>query len=231
MTTGETSESFIPKSEVEVDKIVGGDELFNISNNPTLSKLEKGIAMGITRGVTIKHTGNSREVEINGLNRESQETLKNMAFEENGQRRNYLETASYYNSIVERDSSFAVTHVRMAMESSMNNFDNTVRRVQEGKGNCLEFGLVMQLLAKMYYSDDIEKVLPLGYTKPGGSRHFYVYIRERNQSEVVNYMMVYRGNVEQVDNEKATRRLGLATKKNRKDVQSIYEGYLKLLAL
>jgi hypothetical protein len=225
--------------------LVKATELVKPTHNPLLRIHEKLLVLALTRGASFLPSPHPELVKMKGLSKESEENLIRVVTFFDGSRRgfgqmiNEISSKNTSNCFTLLDNLIEPIPIAMAKAGIAGDLDGVIDKVSQGKGNCLESSLVIQLIAIVFYPDEILDAQLLAFSGNenvfGGKtnkrfRHFSLFTRKRTHNgESLFSVTTYGGGENLLTRDEATEKVEKAKAENDLERLSKYTGFLTLV--
>jgi len=236
----DTLSSELPETK---PKLKRSAELFSPRSNPLLHLNEKIFILLLTRGTSFSISDDVEKLHTRGISPESENILKSMVLHFNGSKKTFSQVVNDLNAKNTKDSPLAFSNMEAStiietIQSGVKgDLDTVIFRANEGKANCLEFSLVMQLIAEIFYSKEVADAQLLAFTeysslfsnKEQKSRHFYLFAKRETESGPKYFLTMYGGRERELTREEAVKKAEQAATSNQRGVENIYRGFVTLI--
>ncbi len=221
-----------------------GMALMEIDKNPLLRGHEKQFIKLILRNTKFSPSSTAEVVQAVGITSDTAFIIDTMIMTEGDMKIPFLEVVNRYNRL--NNAAFphssintAANPLEMIKAAAVGDVNSLIRRASKGKTNCLEFPLSMQMLAKVYYPDEILQAHilayndlndPFGGTTLFDSRHFGLFTAIQTGEGRDYFFTTYGGRTRRVTVDEATEKKRIAEEKEDYVLESIYSGVLSLIS-
>ena len=220
-------------------------DILKPSENPLLRPREVLFTKALVRKANILLPAtNSGEARMQGISLEAQKVLQNMIVSSSDRKKRDFTSMIASVNALNPSSGFCTNPINMLESGIKGDLSTVIENVSRGEGNCFEFNLIMQLIGKVYYSDEIKDVqlLPYetvnnmtvgGHSIPVTSRHFLLFNTCQTASGLQYELTApgRGGRTRVVTRGDIMENVLIATNTGRADMKSIYKGVITLIDL
>lgn len=212
--------------------------LLEVDENPLLLSREKFFLKRLLRDCAISPSSEVSSARIDGISAESKKLLEWMIKSETeGQKKSPGTLLGSMNppdwgpnlEINKSHIPGFFDYWKMYFLGISGNLDGVIKRVSEKKGNCLEYSVVMQLLLKTYYPNQVPEAQILAFSSFDQSRHFYLQHKLVEDNVEHNFLTLYKAHPRRRTREDALEEIQEGQTGKRADLSAIYTAYVKLL--
>ncbi|SRR6266567_6140603 len=241
-----------PEQQRNLEIPIKTAELVKPGNNPLLKPTERALISMLVRNAAFVPSTDPENVQTKGISEAAVQTLHGMVAYPDGAKKSYEAMVNEYNAKNEKRSStlgdielpavdldiIKRSPLPVIASSLKGDMGSVIERVSQGNGNCFEFALVMQLMAKVYYPEVIAdaQILAISDNRSGLGertnrefRHFHL-LTTRSSPEGNHYMLTtYGGRNHPVTREQAAQKAEGFHVKGDLAAENLYRGVARLL--
>jgi hypothetical protein len=218
-------------------------ELLAPGSNPLLTFQEKMYVRMLVRGTSFEPSERPDAVEQRGLSQRSMELLHKLILTEDGRKKSFAEATGNLrqkpNADVHphvRDTDTKLSRALVTVTSGISgDLNGVVERVCTGQANCLEAAVVLQLVARVFYPEEISKAQLLAYSTEGASsanlmhREFALFTQEQDSTGRRSFLNRYMGQAKEYSKEMALQIAQQARDGKAKGMEELFVGFVRLM--
>ncbi len=210
--------------------------LLEVGENPLLLGREKLFIKRLLQGCSIVSSSEVSEVQIQGISTKSKDMLDWMVVKD-GHKKSPHEVLESMNPrdtgpMVEQNKSHVpglMDSLKLYLSGITGNMNGVIERVAKKDGNCLEYSLIMQLVLKAYFPNEVPDAQLLAFSSFDYSRHYYLYHRIVVEELDINFLTLFKGHTRWRSRADAEEKIIEDNTGKQADQAAIYKAFITLI--